>query len=166
MKDLKKLAAECENDLLSIGIQPGIVNRWIINTRAKCRWGLCTTVSPGLYNISIAERLLHDEVEDQAAKDTILHELLHTVKGCRGHKGLWKELANKVNRMLPQYNIKRITSAEEKGIKIIRCVRTNHYTVRCVECGKEYHREKKSKLIQHPEKYRCGICSSPLERVK
>ena len=161
MKDLKKLVAECENDLLSIGIQPGTVNRWIINERFKCRWGQCKTVSPGLYDISIAEQLLHDEVDDQAAKDTILHELLHSVKGCRGHKGLWKELANKVNCMLPQYNIKRTNSSEEKGI-----VRTSRYKLRCVKCGKEYHRERKCKLILHPEKYRCGICNSPLERVK
>ena len=39
MKDLNKLASECEQDLLSIGIQPGKVNRWIINTRAKMPLG-------------------------------------------------------------------------------------------------------------------------------
>lgn len=166
MKDLKKLTAECERDLLSIGIQPGKVRSWIINTRSKCRWGQCKTVLPGLYDISISERLLRDEVDVQAAKNTILHELLHTVKGCCGHKGLWKELANKVNRMLPQYNIKRTTSSEEKGIEPIRRIHTNRYTVRCVKCGKEYHRERKSKLILHLEKYRCGMCNSPLERVK
>ena len=68
MKDLNKLASECEQDLLSIGIQPGKVNRWIINTRAKCRWGLCKTVQPGLFDISIAARLLQDDIDDQAAK--------------------------------------------------------------------------------------------------
>ena len=96
MKDLKKLAAECEADLLSIGIQPGKINRWIVNTRAKYRWGQCKEYLPGLFDISIAERLLQDNVSDQATKNTILHELLHTVKGCHGHKGKWKELATKL----------------------------------------------------------------------
>lgn len=166
MKDLKKLASECEQDLLSIGIQPGNVNRWIVNTRAKCRWGLCRTVQPGLFDISIAARLLQDDVDDQAAKNTILHELLHTVKGCKGHKGQWKLLAAKVNRKLPQYTIKRTTSEEEKGFEKTSHVRTNRYTVRCEKCGKEYHREKESKLIKHPENYRCGVCGFPLTRVK
>lgn len=166
MKDLNKLASECEQDLLSIGIQPGKVNRWIINTRAKCRWGLCKTVQPGLFDISIAARLLQDDIDDQAAKNTILHELLHTVKGGKGHKGQWKELAAKVNRRLPQYTIKRTTSEEEKGFERTVRVRTNRYTVKCSKCGREYHREKESKVIQHPEKYRCGACNSPFVRVK
>ena len=166
MKDLRKLAAECEADLLSIGIQPGKVNRWIVNTRAKCRWGLCKQVAPGEYEISIAERILQDNVSDQAAKNTILHELLHTVKGCHGHKGKWKELAAKVNRLLPQYTIKRTTSYEEKGLEYKPKPRTNRYAVKCTHCGKEYYREKESKLIQYPDKYRCGVCNHPLKRIR
>lgn len=166
MKDLEKLAAECEADLLSIGIQPGKVNRWIVNTRAKCRWGLCKQYLPGLYDISIAERILQDNVSDQAAKNTILHELLHTVKGCHGHKGKWKELAAKVNRLLPQYTIKRATSYEEKGLEYKPKKRTNRYAVKCTHCGKEYYREKESKLIQYPDKYRCGVCNNPLKRIR
>lgn len=166
MKDLEKLAAECEADLLSIGIQPGKVNRWIVNTRAKCRWGLCKQYLPGLYDISIAERILQDNVSDQAAKNTILHELLHTVKGCHGHKGKWKELAAKVNRLFPQYTIKRATSYEEKGLEYKPKERTNRYAVKCTHCGKEYYREKESKLIQYPDKYRCGVCNNPLKRIR
>lgn len=166
MKDLEKLAAECIADLLSIGIQPGGVNRWIINTRAQSRWGQCKQYLPGLFDISISSRLLQDNVSDQAAKNTILHELLHTVKGCHGHKGQWKELAAKVNRLLPQYTIKRTTSSEEKGIKTKYKERTNRYAVKCTHCGREYYREKESKLIQYPDKYRCGVCNNPLKRIR
>ncbi len=166
MKDLRKLAAECEADLLSIGIQPGKVNRWIINTRAKRRWGQCKQVAPGEFNISITDRLLEDNVSDQAAKNTILHELLHTVKGCNGHKGQWKDLAAKVNRRLPQYTIKRTASYVEKGLEPERKERTNRYAVKCVHCGKEYYREKESKLIRYPDRYRCGICNNYLKRIR
>ena len=166
MKDLRKLAAECEADLLSIGIQPGKVNAWTVNTRAKSRWGLCRQVAPGEYVISISNRLLQDNVSDQAAKNTVAHELLHTVQGCLSHKGKWKELAAKLNRLLPQYSIKRTTSCAEKGLPDERKKTTNRYAVRCIHCGNEFYREKESKLIQHPEKFRCGACGHRLERIR
>ena len=166
MKDLLKLAAECETELRSIGIRPGKIEQWIVNTRAKRRWGQCVRNSNGLFTISIAERLLQDSVSDQAAKDTIMHELLHTVKGCHGHTGLWAQLASKVNLLLPQYHIKRTTSSEEKGIESIDRIPVKKYAVQCVHCGTEYAREKESKLIQHPEKYRCGVCKNRLVRIR
>ena len=80
MKNLQNLAAASEADLRSIGIRPGRVSAWRVNTRAKSRWGQCRELAPGCFEISIAARLLQDDVSDQAAKDTILHELLHTVR--------------------------------------------------------------------------------------
>lgn len=163
MKDLKKLANECIAELTSIGIQPGKINFWLVNTRAKTRWGQCRRVAPGEFTISISERLLHDYVEDMATKNTIMHELLHTVKGCHGHTGLWKELAITVNYKLPGYNIKRTTGSEEKGVP---SGRTNRYGVKCPHCGKEYYRERMCRLIEHPERFRCGVCTFPLERLR
>lgn len=166
MKDLQKLVAQCEAELRSIGIQPGKVLQWTVNTRAKRRWGQCVQHAPGVFTISIAQRLLQDSVSDQAVKDTIVHELLHTVKGCHGHTGLWAQLAAKVNLLLPQYHIKRTASSAEKGIESIEQVSVKKYAVRCVHCGTEYARVKESKLIQHPEKYRCGLCGNKLVRVR
>ena len=56
MKDLEMLASECEADLSSINIQPGEVNQWLINTRAKNRWGQCKRCLPGIFDISISAR--------------------------------------------------------------------------------------------------------------
>ena len=166
MKDLLKLAKECENDLISIGIQPGTIIRWSVNTRAQKRWGQCKNEGHGYYSINISARLLADDVDDQAAKNTILHELLHSVKGCKGHTGLWKELATKVNYRLPQYTIKRTTSCDEKGIEPVVRVKTNRYAICCVDCSHEYIRERLTKIIQNPGRYRCGHCGGRLERVR
>lgn len=87
MKDLEKLVEECKKDLDEIGIPYRTVRNWLINTRAKCRWGQCRRVSTDIFDISISHRLLQDDVLDVAAKTTIIHELLHTVDGCSGHKG-------------------------------------------------------------------------------
>lgn len=166
MKDLHQLAAECVADLLSIGICPGKVTKWTVNTRAKHRWGLCRQTAPGEYQIEVADRLLQDNVSDQAAKDTILHELLHTVKGCHGHKGEWKNLAAKVNRLLPQYNIKRTASSEEKGLDAYPVKRNYRYIIQCVKCGKEYHRDRMCRVVESPQYYYCGACHGKLKRIK
>lgn len=166
MKNLIGLARECEADLISIGVQPGVVTLWTVNTRAKKRWGQCKRECAGYYTISISSRLLADEVDDQATKNTIMHELIHTVNGCHGHTGLWAEIAAKVNRRLPQYTIKRTTSSAEKGIDEAPCIRTAQYAIRCINCGHEYTREKMTKVIQHPESYRCSYCNGRLERVR
>ncbi len=165
MKNLQNLAAACEADLRSIGIRPGRVSAWRVNTRAKSRWGQCRELAPGCFEISIAARLLQDDVSDQAAKDTILHELLHTVRGCHGHTGRWAELAAQVNRLLPQYTIKRTATAEEKGIEAAPRVCESRYMLRCVRCGREFRRERQSRIIQHPERYRC-TCGGTLKRVR
>ena len=68
-------------------------------------------------------------------------------------------------RSLPQYTIKRTASLEEKGLPAAPRPRTDRYMVRCVRCGREFCREKQSKLIQHPEFYRCG-CGGKIERVR
>ena len=165
MKNLENLAAACETDLRTLGIRPGRVVDWKINTRAKSRWGQCRELCPGCYEISIAARLLQDDVSDQAAMDTILHELLHTVRGCRKHTGRWAALAERVNRLLPHYTIKRTASPGEKGIEAPAPIRENRYILRCLRCGREFCRERQSRIIQHPEQYRCA-CGGALERVR
>ena len=115
MKDLLKLAAECMAQLNALGIDCGKVT-FTVNTRAKKRWGQCRVVGAGSYEISISERLLHDDVDDMAAKNTIMHELAHAADGCRsGHRGEWVRIVSEIMRAYPEYNIKRCTSLAEKG---------------------------------------------------
>ncbi len=166
MKDLEKHAAQCQRDLDSLDIPYGKVCRWEINTRAKARWGLCKCLKGGGFVISIAQILLEDDVADQALKDTIVHELLHTVPGCLDHKGKWKMYAELVNRKLPQYTIKRTASREEKGIAERQVAPIYHYAVKCNGCGTVFQRERESKLIKHPEQFRCGLCHGRLIRCK
>lgn len=162
MKDLNKLAEECEADLRSIGIVPGTVVEWSVNTRAKKRWGQCRAVTSDTFAIQIASRLLEDDVSDQAAKNTVLHELLHTVPGCHGHRGRWKELAESVNRLLPEYTVKRTTTEAEKGVS----GDPPTYVVVCADCGREYGTLRMTRLIRTPGRFRCGICGGKLKRIQ
>lgn len=165
MKDLMKLAQWCRDDLLSVGIRCGTVRTWSVNTRAKARWGLCKRIARNTFDIQIAEALLQDSVSDQSALDTIAHELLHTVPGCLSHTGKWKQLADRVNRLLPQYQIKVKSSFEDKGLEDNRPIPECRYLLKCQGCGKEIHRQKKSIVVEHPEHYRC-TCGGRLVRIK
>ena len=115
MKDLHKLAYECMSQLDRIGIKYGKV-RFTVNTRAKKRWGQCIVRGAGVYDINISARLLADHVDNMAAKNTIMHELIHAADGCRsGHRGRWLAIAAAVMKAYPEYDIKRTTSNAEKG---------------------------------------------------
>lgn len=82
--------------------------------RAKKRWGQCRKIGNN-YIIEVNQILLREDTDIDGLKNTIIHELLHTCKGCMKHTGEWKQLAEKVNRYYG-YNIKRCDSADEKGI--------------------------------------------------
>ena len=165
MKDLEKLVRECQRDLLSVQILPGKVRHWHINTRAKARWGLCSKVARGLFDIQISAMLLQDGVDDQAVKDTIVHELLHTIPGCFKHTGKWKQYATTINTLLPHYHIKARSSYEGKGLGERHPATEYHYLLKCIQCGAEVKRQRKSAVVEHPEKYHC-ICGGRLIRIK
>lgn len=161
MKDLKKLIDECITDLRKIGIEPGKISQWHIDTKTTRRWGVCKSrKGSGVFEIGISKVLLEDDVDDQQTKNTIMHELLHTVDGCSGHTGKWKVLAQKVNYYLPGYDVKRLSSEEEKGIE-----KKHRYMLECTVCGAKIYRDKMSNAIKFPEKYKCAKCKGALRRV-
>lgn len=117
MKNFEMLQKVCIDEVLGAGIEPGNIVSWVINRRAKTRWGMCTKNPDGTCIIQIAARLIEDErISEQACKETMIHEILHTCKGCKGHTGLWLIYANIMNKKYG-YNIKRTTSGEEKGVE-------------------------------------------------
>jgi predicted SprT family Zn-dependent metalloprotease len=173
MKDLHHLYVECLDELDAIGIVYGNIKSITVNTRAKSRWGLCqkrkvvdlsSPTSVYEYDISISYRLMEDSVSDVAVKTTIIHEILHTCKNGHGHTGEWQKLANRVNSAYG-YNIKRTTSAEEKGLKNIYTTPVYKYAVVCTHCGHEYRRAKMTSVIKNPENYRCSHCKGKLVRA-
>lgn len=160
MKNLQAIARVCMEELDAIGI-PYVKPREItVNTRAKSRWGQCRRVSKTEFTINISERILRDEVSDAATKNTVIHELLHTVDGCQNHGPKWKSLAAKVNRAYPKYNIQTSTSAQEKGIAPEPVV--YKYIVECVDCRNKRGYERRGKVVMHPERFRCGACNGKL----
>ena len=166
MKNLQKFAKECMQELDSIGIEYGEVEKFEVNTRAKSRWGQCRHLPNGKHSINISSALLQDENSDRGLKQTIIHELLHTVKGTKGHKGKWANLAAKVNRELG-YDVTRTNTAESLGV-----VKDNRkenivykYQFKCLGCGQIIRRQRVSNFTKHYDLYTCGRCHSGFERI-
>jgi len=153
MKDLQKIFKECLKECDDLKIEYGNIIGITINTRAKRRWGRTHRVIDDFY-IDISAILLRDDVSDEATKDTIIHEILHTVDGCYNHKAKWQAMADKVNKAYG-YNIKRCTSAKEKGIdsSLMEVEHHKTYIIKCEKCGIEAVRHRKSDLIKYPHHY-------------
>ena len=161
MKDLKKLTDECIADLRKIGIEPGKISRVYADGRSTRRWGVCKTKKgSGIFEIGISKCLLGDDVDEQQTKNTIIHELLHTVDGCQDHTGRWKVLAEYINRRLPEYCVKRTSSEDEKGVE-----RSHKYKIECTKCHTGIYRDRMSNAVKFPEKYKCAKCGGMLRRV-
>lgn len=161
MKDVRALENKCRGLLENVGIYPDY-DKVVINSRAKRRWGSCKFKNGGCI-IEISDRLLNDNVPDKSAEETMIHEMLHSVRDNRyeGHMGMWLKEAIIVNRVYG-YNIKRCSSPEEKGVDIQPVQR---YALKCNKCGKIVYRYRLSKVIKHPELYRCK-CGGSLVSVR
>lgn len=154
MRDLNMIAAECMAELDALQIPYRNVEKFVVNTRAKSRWGRCQISTTGKFIISIFDRLLAEDASMNGLKNTIIHELLHTCVGCMNHKTKWKFYADKVNKAYG-YDIKRTSTADEKGVKeVIRKRKVNHKYI-CEKCGQVVTRERDRGF---ENKYHCGIC--------
>lgn len=164
MRDINVVAIECMRELDVIGIQYGNVVEFKVNYRAERRWGQCCPLPGGRFSININHRLLDESTDIDGLKNTLIHELLHTCKGCLNHGSEWKRLADKVNRYYG-YGIKRTSSADEKGIdesnRYVKVKRINHKYV-CCGCGQTITRQRETGFVN---RYKCGRCGSAFEKI-
>ncbi|MCR5343321.1 MAG: hypothetical protein K6E70_08165 [Butyrivibrio sp.] len=161
MKDFNRLKEECLREIADCGIEIGQVKSWSINSRARSRWGQCRKEVDGTFSIQISDRLLEDDrITEKACKETIIHEILHTCKGCMTHQGKWKTYADMMN-LRYGYNIKRITRGEEKGVENYKPKQMAvKYIMTCGGCGATIYRKRSSKFTRNYRNYSCTRCGA------
>lgn len=173
MKDLQRLYEECLAELASIGIRPMSITKVSVNTRARKRWGQARKVragslmSPEAWEINVNADLLAEDLPDWPAKTVLIHEILHCVRGCHGHTGRWRTLADKVEQELG-YRIKSTNKPEDFGLPAepAREKEDYPYLVQCTRCGQLIPRQRMSKVVKYPSRYHCARCGGKLVRVK
>lgn len=167
MKNPYEILEQCKSMLDLIGLDYGNITSIEVNKRAKHRWGTSTMHYGGTYTITISSMLLEDGVSVEATYNTMMHELLHCHPLCRSHTGEWKRRAGLVNNKYGM-NIKRTTSAEEKGIEVEEKEKIQYHII-CEDCGKVYKRKRWSKSLKAITScnargidcgYRCVKCGS------
>lgn len=84
----------CEELNIPIGCVTSIKE----NPRLTSTWGRCRRLTQYTYEVEISSRLLADEVSHEALMNTMLHELIHTCKGCMNHGELFKRYAARLNK--------------------------------------------------------------------
>lgn len=139
---------------VSSEISPNVV----LNSRATGRFGCCIRKN-GRFTIELSSRML--EAEEHAVMQTLAHEVLHTCYGCSNHGVRWKGYAARMNAAYG-YEIARTGSCEKLGVPDTKKVR---YVLVCTQCGARITRSRRSRLVDHPEYYRCR-CGGKLERVE
>lgn len=175
MRNLYYYAKECMNELDAINIPYGKVVEWTVNTRARRRWGQCE-IEGKEYRININELLLDERNSVEGLKNTIIHELLHTVKGCMNHTENWQRAANIVNKAYG-YKIKRTSSADEIGLckeakqQLIdeykqKMASKPEYHLKCVRCSYDYVCHRAGKWVNNYERYYCPECHNKLSLIK
>lgn len=105
------------------------------------------------YTIKITRKILGDETLVKGVKQTIIHELLHTCPDCWSHKDDWKGYVEIVNKQFG-YNISRCAAWEEYGLTQEGMKECN-YQLHCEKCGVKWRFTRTSKLVKHPDWYRC-----------
>ena len=186
MKDVQKLFEECMEELAGIGIKSQPIRRVTVNTRAKKRWGQAKWVK-GMWEINISEQLLRDDLPDRPAKTVLIHEILHCRRGGTSHTGPWRTLARRVEKELG-YRIRTTDTRETLGLpplseleqmELAEKVRRRtgedveigangqiiRYVLEC-PCGVRIERSRMSRLVEHPERYRCSRCGGMFRRIK
>lgn len=155
---INELLAEVieQAEALGIPVSEDIVPEVRLNRRATGRFGCCIRQA-GIYTIELSERLL--KARETAVRQTLAHEVLHTCRGCANHGPRWKGYAARMNEAYG-YAIARTDTCEKLGVEDTVQAR---YLVVCTRCGAQFRRSRKSRLVEHPERYRCR-CGGRLER--
>ncbi|WP_255882869.1 MULTISPECIES: SprT-like domain-containing protein [unclassified Ruminococcus] len=131
-----------------IPVSDRIIPNVAVNTRRKTILGTCEKQKNGYYKIVVS--LIAIEAGEKEIRNVIAHEVLHTCKGCSNHGELWKSYAERLGGIIGQ-EIKR-TGKPENAEKIRKSA---PYVLICTKCGREFHRFKRSNLVNHPEYYKC-----------
>lgn len=142
---------------VKIPVSTAICPEVALNSRATGRFGCCIRRN-GTFTIELSSRMLG--AEEKAVMQTLAHEVLHTCYGCSNHGVRWKGYAARMNAAYG-YEIARTDSCEKLGVPDTARVR---YVLVCTKCGARITRSRRSRLVDHPERYRCR-CGGKLERV-
>lgn len=165
MKNLWKLYKECVAEAHSIGLDiSSHIESVTVNPRLSRALGRCR-ITGNRYAIEVQPCMLADGIEDRVAKNTIMHEIIHTCPDCFNHGPNFQNRARLVNRKLG-YDIHTRTETsklEAAGVQLKK--KKAKYALICNGCGARIERQRWSAVLENPARYRCGSCHGTLRVI-
>ena len=167
MADFKNDFEDCKKQLANLGyeLQDGI--NLVLNNRATRRFGQCSVRrdyygNTHCYKIELSTKTFPYSSKEEI-KNTLMHECIHAIPECHfnGHGNIWKRVASEVNEAYG-YKIKRCSDREDKEAYAKAVEERTNYTVKCSKCGHEWHYQRMSKCVKHPELYTHNNCGGHL----
>lgn len=146
---LADIQAEIEEDvqlLLLIGYNSVLTNIYTctLNSRAKRRLGRCTRIGENRYEISINSEYLK-MASPESVHNTIMHEVIHSIKGCMNHGPKWKKAAEDVNENYKFTEISRVANLKEDKEYQNHIQSKYKYTIECQKCHTKWNYFRKTK---------------------
>jgi len=93
--------------------------------------------------------------ENNCIKDTIMHEVIHSLNDCMTHTGKWLDVAKEVNstynyNVTEEYNVfkyNEILEKQETLIEINEIAERKKWIIYCPECGAETYKYRRCKTL-------------------
>ena len=160
---LNRMLSECEDICAAAGVVTGHVRSITVNPKINYAWGRCIIYNTGACRIEINRKLMRRTVPETSLRDTILHELCHTVENGRGHKNGWRLAAEKI-RQSCGISLSTTGTADE-----LQVFESDHekakYVFKCCGCGQIVKKNRRTRFVDHPEFFKCGICGGKFEKI-
>lgn len=162
-QELEKLFKECKKEVEKVGIYLKDDITINLTDLGKRLFGKCKNKRNIFISYWAYENLTEDKI-----KNTIIHELLHTLDDTRGHCNRWKYYARVINTEYG-YNIQRCGSIREEFMKSNKTekemldIMGYKYRITCKGCGNKTYRHKiGDKTLSYYKKgyYTCRGCRS------
>lgn len=102
-------------------------------------------------------------VGEEAIRKVLIHELGHFVAPDHHHSAIWKERADKIGEKWGIVCHTRASLQESLSFRAnLPAPKINptapNYVLVCQQCGQIIVRHRRSKLVKHPNRFRCGKC--------
>lgn len=154
---------ECLGECEECGIEYGNIDILKLNTRLRSSWGRCSLKrATGKYVIELSHKAV--VMGEQFLKETLLHEICHTVEGCFNHGRLWKNAVETLNYVYG-YNIQHRSNGSELADPYLLNKDEVLYTLKCKKCGEIASIVQKKTTNFNHYRYSCSKCGGNYELV-
>ena len=163
MERISNLYKEVVKDAVRAGLpydEKKVYSTIQINNRTTAV-GMCKyTRSMDMYTIFFSSYFI--DISDDKVKNTLMHELIHTLPNCMNHKEPFKRYMRRINYasgLSMEYHV-ATRNDDNEVIRACKNRQRQEYskceTVRIVcGCGCKFVFKKSQKVAKHPEQYQC-----------